>query len=73
MASVTPIRKNAMPISVNRSPKTVTTPAQMIVVGTRGRGGFTRLLLGSTSSALLDHCSSPVAVVRDPTQRALWS
>ncbi len=37
--------------------------AQMIVVGSRGRGGIKGMMLGSVSQAMLDHAPCPVGVV----------
>lgn len=36
--------------------------AQMLVVGSRGRGGFKRLLLGSTAHAVLTHLPCPTVI-----------
>ncbi|MEF9902347.1 universal stress protein [Streptomyces sp. P9-A2] len=38
--------------------------AQLLVAGARGHGGFTGMLLGSVSQALLYHADCPVTVVR---------
>jgi nucleotide-binding universal stress UspA family protein len=39
--------------------------AQLVVVGSRGRGGFTGMLLGSTSNALMHTADCPVMIVRE--------
>jgi nucleotide-binding universal stress UspA family protein len=38
--------------------------ASALVVGSRGRGGFTGMLLGSTSSQCVQHAKCPVVVIR---------
>ncbi len=38
-------------------------PADLIVVGTHGRSGLTRLLFGSTAEGIVRHASIPVVVV----------
>ena len=41
--------------------------ADLVVVGSRGLGGISSLLLGSVSSEVVDHAPCPVLVARQPT------
>ena len=37
--------------------------ADLVVVGSRGGGGFARLMLGSTSTQVVNHSAAPVVVI----------
>lgn len=40
----------------------------LLVVGTRGHGALSRVVLGSVSSAVLHHATGPVVIVPEPTE-----
>lgn len=43
---------------------TASKDADLLVVGSRGHGGFTNLLLGSVSSQIAHHAPCPVLIIR---------
>jgi len=66
----TPVRQLALHGNTVPTLLAVAAVADHLVVGTRGRGGFTGLLLGSTSDQLVRYADCPVTVVgRGDTRR----
>ncbi|MGV0812299.1 universal stress protein [Mycolicibacterium boenickei] len=60
------VRRVVMPDKPARQLLAQAETAQLIVVGSRGRGGFTGMLLGSVSSAVVHSSTAPVIVARPP-------
>ena len=58
------VYREAIPLSAARALADASQNAAMVVVGSRGRGAFAGLLLGSVSQAVLHHAECPVAIVR---------
>ncbi|NOJ58865.1 universal stress protein [Arthrobacter sp. 260] len=44
--------------------------AEMLIVGSRGHGGFVGLLLGSVSSAVAEHASCAVLIAHEPEKHS---
>lgn len=44
---------------------TASATSELVVMGTRGRGGFAGMLLGSTTDGVRHHAKGPIMVVRD--------
>lgn len=58
------IDTEAIPVAPSRCLADASAAASLVVVGSRGRGAFAGMLLGSTSQSVLHHAQCSVAVVR---------
>lgn len=61
------VRRHALDGNAAQLMAEFSTAVDLIVVGSRGRGGFSGLLLGSTSQGVLSHAACPVMVVPSRT------
>jgi len=64
-----PIRYQVVEGNPARVLLTASAGADLLVVGSRGHGGFTEALLGSTGQHCVHHATCPVVVIRDSITR----
>lgn len=71
LGDVRPVRIRARAVTGNAAEVLVerSQDAELLVVGSRGHGGFTGALLGSVGQHCVQHASCPVVVIRDGTDR----
>jgi nucleotide-binding universal stress UspA family protein len=63
------VRRQVVHGHVRKTIIDATRDAQLIVVGARGLGGFTGMLLGSVSQSVLHHAHCPTMIVPHPHNR----
>lgn len=70
LSPTVPVRTSAMTGSVVQTLLAECESSSLAVVGSRGAGAFSRLLLGSVSHRLATHASCPVVIVDEPVGSA---